>query len=365
MDHVAAAPLKRERSQSGSEDEDAERARRERRARLAAAKARRALAAGAACAPAAAPRCGAAALASSAAAKARVALAALRGRGGAGDAAVPLDMFADAPLPPPAPRSPAAAVVEAASSAASSRAASPAVTRAAAEKDGARDGGAYEVRPGEYVSRYRVESALGKGVFATVVKALDVDALRLRKPASVALKLCRRDAHSGAAGEREAACLGRLKGSPCVVDFFGSFEWRGHVVLALACWQIDLRRAYKLAKGDANRGAHLGGAALSFVANVAWRGRRRKGDKGGLRGTAQRERRAITVPRKKHPYFETLKGDAHSSRDEPKGVETDRERRLLEARKRYRFSGPGREGSRVRFVRVRRRGPRAPRRQAG
>lgn len=191
--------------------------------------------------------------------------AGLLGRDGSADASG-APFAASAPVQPPAARAPAPAVVVPlvtdifAEDDAGFAPAGLAVARATAENPTLTDNwddpdGYYKVFTGEYVDgeRYQVLGSHGRGVFSTVLMALDRVAQRTigsATPERVAIKVLRANDTMRRAGERERQLCVRVaeadpEGRRHCLRLLRSFEHRSHLCLVYEAMHKNLREVIK------------------------------------------------------------------------------------------------------------------------
>jgi len=106
--------------------------------------------------------------------------------------------------------------------------------------------GYYKIRPGEVLGgRYQVQSALGKGMFSGVARAMDVGTKEL-----VAIKIMRNNDALRKGGFTEIAILEKLNGADPenkkhIVKFERWFEYKGHLCMAFENLSLNLREVLK------------------------------------------------------------------------------------------------------------------------
>jgi serine/threonine-protein kinase PRP4 len=106
--------------------------------------------------------------------------------------------------------------------------------------------GYYKIRPGETLTgQYQVQSALGKGMFSGVARAMDVTSKRL-----VAIKIMRNNDALRKGGFTEIAILQKLNAADPddkkhIVRFERSFEHKGHLCMAFENLSMNLREVLK------------------------------------------------------------------------------------------------------------------------
>jgi len=89
------------------------------------------------------------------------------------------------------------------------------------------------IRVGDYLhdGKYKIQAILGKGMYSSVVKALDTTA-----GASVAIKILRNNPVMFRAGLKEHEILKKLESERVnskwyIIQYFGKFEIHGHLCL--------------------------------------------------------------------------------------------------------------------------------------
>jgi serine/threonine-protein kinase PRP4 len=106
--------------------------------------------------------------------------------------------------------------------------------------------GYYKIRPGEVLGgRYQVQSALGKGMFSGVARAMDVTTKEL-----VAIKMMRNNDALRKGGFTEIAILEKLNAADAenkkhIVKFERWFEYKGHLCMAFENLSLNLREVLK------------------------------------------------------------------------------------------------------------------------
>lgn len=106
--------------------------------------------------------------------------------------------------------------------------------------------GYYKIRPGEVLGgRYQVQSALGKGMFSGVARAMDVTTKEL-----VAIKIMRNNDALRKGGFTEIAILEKLNAADPenkkhIVKFERWFEYKGHLCMAFENLSLNLREVLK------------------------------------------------------------------------------------------------------------------------
>jgi serine/threonine-protein kinase PRP4 len=106
--------------------------------------------------------------------------------------------------------------------------------------------GYYKIRPGEIIGeRYQVQSALGKGMFSGVARAMDVETKEI-----VAVKMMRNNDALRKGGFTEIAILQKLNAADPedrkhIVRFERSFEYKGHLCMAFENLSLNLREVLK------------------------------------------------------------------------------------------------------------------------
>ena len=93
------------------------------------------------------------------------------------------------------------------------------------------------------LDRYEIQSILGKGVFSTVLKCLDVT-----KGSEVAVKVLRRSDEMRSSGEHEISIIDKLtedKNEHYTVQKIASFEHKGHLCVVLELLSTNLREFIK------------------------------------------------------------------------------------------------------------------------
>jgi serine/threonine-protein kinase PRP4 len=123
--------------------------------------------------------------------------------------------------------------------------------------EGADKDGYYKMRIGEVLSgRYQVQATLGKGMFSSVVRAVDVTTKEL-----VAIKIMRNNDALRKGGYTEIAILEKLNDADPenrkhIVKFIRSFDYRSHLCMAFENLSLNLREVLK--KFGNNVGINLG-----------------------------------------------------------------------------------------------------------
>lgn len=118
--------------------------------------------------------------------------------------------------------------------------------------------GYYKIRPGEILDgRYQIQSALGKGMFSGVARAMDITNKKL-----VAIKIMRNNDALRKGGFTEIAILQKLndadpENKKHIVKFERSFEYKGHLCMAFENLSLNLREVLK--KFGNNVGINLRG----------------------------------------------------------------------------------------------------------
>lgn len=109
--------------------------------------------------------------------------------------------------------------------------------------------GYYRAIPGELLNnKYRVKEVLGKGMFASVVRAVDTS----KSPGTtIAIKVIRNNESMKRAGRKEISILKELnkKGS-CIVQLLSSFTDKGHLCLVFENLEGNLRDMLKRYRND-------------------------------------------------------------------------------------------------------------------
>jgi serine/threonine-protein kinase PRP4 len=106
--------------------------------------------------------------------------------------------------------------------------------------------GYYKIRSGEVLGgRYQVQSALGRGMFSGVARAVDITNKRL-----VAIKIMRNNDALRKGGFTEIAILQKLNSADPdskkhIVKFERSFEYKGHLCMAFENLSLNLREVLK------------------------------------------------------------------------------------------------------------------------
>lgn len=109
--------------------------------------------------------------------------------------------------------------------------------------------GYYRAIPGELLNnKYRVKEVLGKGMFASVVRAADTSK---ESGTTVAIKVIRNNESMKRAGQKEISILKELnrKGS-CIVQLLSSFTDKGHLCLVFENLEGNLREMLKRYRND-------------------------------------------------------------------------------------------------------------------
>lgn len=112
--------------------------------------------------------------------------------------------------------------------------------------DGDDKDGYYKIRPGEVLGgRYQVQSALGKGMFSGVARAMDVTTKDI-----VAIKIMRNNDALRKGGFTEIAILEKLNAADPdnkkhIVKFERWFEYKGHLCMAFENLSLNLREVLK------------------------------------------------------------------------------------------------------------------------
>ena len=123
--------------------------------------------------------------------------------------------------------------------------------------EGADKDGYYKMRIGEVLSgRYQVQATLGKGMFSSVVRAVDITTKEL-----VAIKIMRNNDALRKGGYTEIAILEKLNDADPdnrkhIVKFIRSFDYRSHLCMAFENLSLNLREVLK--KFGNNVGINLG-----------------------------------------------------------------------------------------------------------
>lgn len=129
--------------------------------------------------------------------------------------------------------------------------------KAAPTKDGPQPGGGggldgddkdgyYKIRPGEILDgRYQVSTALGRGMFSGVARAVDLTTKQV-----VAIKMMRNNDALRKGGFTEIAILQKLNAADPdnkkhIVKFERSFEYKGHLCMAFENLSMNLREVLK------------------------------------------------------------------------------------------------------------------------
>ncbi|KAB5554949.1 kinase-like domain-containing protein [Coniochaeta sp. 2T2.1] len=106
--------------------------------------------------------------------------------------------------------------------------------------------GYYKIRPGEILGgRYQIQSALGKGMFSGVARAMDITTKEV-----VAIKLMRNNDALRKGGFTEIAILEKLNAADPdnkkhIVKFESWFEYRGHLCMVFENLSLNLREVLK------------------------------------------------------------------------------------------------------------------------
>ena len=106
--------------------------------------------------------------------------------------------------------------------------------------------GYYKIRPGEMLDgRYQISSALGRGMFSGVARAIDT-----KTQTTVAIKIMRNNDALRKGGFTEIAILQKLNSADPenkkhVVQFERSFEYKGHLCMAFENLSLNLREVLK------------------------------------------------------------------------------------------------------------------------
>jgi serine/threonine-protein kinase PRP4 len=106
--------------------------------------------------------------------------------------------------------------------------------------------GYYKIRPGEIIGeRYQVQSALGRGMFSGVARAMDIETKQI-----VAVKIMRNNDALRKGGFTEIAILQKLNAADPenkkhIVRFERSFEYKGHLCMAFENLSLNLREVLK------------------------------------------------------------------------------------------------------------------------
>ena len=106
--------------------------------------------------------------------------------------------------------------------------------------------GYYKIRPGEVLDgRYQIQAALGKGMFSSVIRALDLETNKL-----VAVKMMRNNDALRKGGLTEIAILQKLNEADPddrrhIVRFENHFEFKGHLCLAFEHLSMNLREVLR------------------------------------------------------------------------------------------------------------------------
>ena len=106
--------------------------------------------------------------------------------------------------------------------------------------------GYYKIRPGEMLDgRYQISSALGRGMFSGVARAVDTKTQK-----TVAIKIMRNNDALRKGGFTEIAILQKLNAADPenkkhVVEFERSFEYKGHLCMAFENLSLNLREVLK------------------------------------------------------------------------------------------------------------------------
>ncbi|KAL8371651.1 hypothetical protein RB595_001447 [Gaeumannomyces hyphopodioides] len=121
--------------------------------------------------------------------------------------------------------------------------------------------GYYKIRPGEMLDgRYQLQSALGRGMFSGVARALDTTTKRL-----VAIKIMRNNDALRKGGFTEIAILQKLNEADPedrkhIVKFERAFEYKGHLCMTFESLSLNLREVLK--KFGNNVGINLRGVRV-------------------------------------------------------------------------------------------------------
>ncbi|KAK3323892.1 kinase-like domain-containing protein [Cercophora scortea] len=106
--------------------------------------------------------------------------------------------------------------------------------------------GYYKIRPGEVLEgRYQISSALGRGMFSGVARAVDITTKR-----TVAIKIMRNNDALRKGGFTEIAILQKLNAADPenkkhMVKFERSFEYKGHLCMVFENLSLNLREVLK------------------------------------------------------------------------------------------------------------------------
>ncbi|KAH8882603.1 kinase-like protein [Thozetella sp. PMI_491] len=112
--------------------------------------------------------------------------------------------------------------------------------------DGDDKDGYYKIRPGEILDgRYQISSALGKGMFSGVARAVDITSQQV-----LAIKIMRNNDALRKGGLTEIAILQKLNAADPddkkhIVKFERSFEYKGHLCMAFENLSLNLREVLK------------------------------------------------------------------------------------------------------------------------
>lgn len=123
--------------------------------------------------------------------------------------------------------------------------------------EGADQDGYYKIRVGEILNgRYQVQATLGRGMFSSVVGALDVTTKK-----TVAIKIIRNNDALRKGGYTEIAILEKLNNADHdnrkhIIKFERSFDYRGHLCMTFESLSLNLREV--LRKFGNNVGINLG-----------------------------------------------------------------------------------------------------------
>ena len=120
------------------------------------------------------------------------------------------------------------------------------VDRAGGILEGDDTDGYYKIRVGEVLNnRYQVQATLGRGMFSSVIRALDMTSKRL-----VAVKIMRNNDALRKGGYTEITILQKLNDADPesrkhIVQFDRSFDYRGHLCMAFENLSLNLREVLR------------------------------------------------------------------------------------------------------------------------
>eukprot|EP00744_Colponema_vietnamica_P012485 GILI01017522.1.p1 GENE.GILI01017522.1~~GILI01017522.1.p1 ORF type:complete len:538 (-),score=135.14 GILI01017522.1:205-1656(-) len=126
--------------------------------------------------------------------------------------------------------------------------------------------GYYQCQIGEVLSgRYRVVSVFGRGVFSSVVRAVDLSTppTASGKPVEVAIKMIRSNDMMKRAAEKEKNILNKIaqadpQNKKHCVRLLGAFDYRGHSCLVFEPLAMNLRETLKKFSKDKKTGKFVG-----------------------------------------------------------------------------------------------------------